>query len=117
MVEVSSELQLFRWIAGADHATRRQRHSHLRTCTSSNISGKASRNRASRTAPSLYRSMPSSDELRDAQFSQGGPALNHRPLDSELKTILLDTLSTLRLGADKNLKMISTTLSSTTRTV
>ena len=37
-------------------------------------------------------------ELRDAQFPHGGPALNHRPLDSELKTILLDALSTLRLN-------------------
>ena len=43
------------------------------------------------------------DELRDAQFPHGGPALNHRPLDSELKTILLDALSTSRLGAYKNL--------------
>ncbi len=43
------------------------------------------------------------DELRDAQFSNGGPALNHRPLDSELKTILLDTLSASRLGAYKNM--------------
>jgi hypothetical protein len=31
------------------------------------------------------------DKLRDAQFPHdGGPALNHRPLDSELKTILLN---------------------------
>jgi hypothetical protein len=43
------------------------------------------------------------DELRDAQFPHGGPALNHRPLDSELKTIFLDALSTSRLGAYKNL--------------
>ncbi len=43
------------------------------------------------------------DELRDAQFPHGGPALNHRSLDSELKTILLDALSTSRLGAYKNL--------------
>ncbi len=33
------------------------------------------------------------DELRDAQFPHGGPAFNHRPPDSELKTILLDALS------------------------
>ena len=38
------------------------------------------------------------EELRDAQFPHGGPALNHRPLDSELKTILLDALSTSRLN-------------------
>ena len=44
------------------------------------------------------------DELRDAQFPHGGSALNHHPLDSELKTILLDALSsTSRLGAYKNL--------------
>ncbi len=38
------------------------------------------------------------DELCDAQFPHGGPALNNRPLDSKLKTILLDALSTSRLG-------------------
>ena len=43
------------------------------------------------------------DKLRDAQFPHGGPVLNHRPLDSELKTILLDAFSTSRLGAYKNL--------------
>ena len=44
------------------------------------------------------------DKLRDAQFPHGGPALmNHRPLDSELKTILLDALSTSRFGVYKNL--------------
>ncbi len=42
------------------------------------------------------------DDLRDAQFPHGGPPLNHRPPDSELKTILLDALSTSRLGAYKN---------------
>jgi hypothetical protein len=42
------------------------------------------------------------EELRDAQFPHGGPALNH-PLDSELKTILLNALSASRLGAYKNL--------------
>jgi hypothetical protein len=43
------------------------------------------------------------DKLPDAQFPHGVPALNHRPLDSELRTILLDALSTSRLGAYKNL--------------
>ena len=42
-------------------------------------------------------------ELCDAQFPHSEPALNHRPLDSELKTILLDALSASRLGAHKNL--------------
>ena len=74
------------------------------------------------------------DELRDAQFPHCGSALNHRPLDSELKTILLahslhpDSVHT---GACTNSiatgvttgrltrisTTISTTLSSTTRTV
>ena len=39
------------------------------------------------------------DELRDAQFPNGGPSRNYRPPDSELKTILLDALSTSRFGA------------------
>jgi hypothetical protein len=41
------------------------------------------------------------DKLRDAQFPLCGPPLNHHPLDSELKTILLDALSASRLGAYK----------------
>ena len=38
------------------------------------------------------------DEDRNVKFPYGGPALNHRPTDAELKTILLDALamSTLR---------------------
>ena len=67
---------------------------------SSDISCKASSNCANRKASSLHRSVPSS---RDAQFPHGGSALNHRPLDSELKTILLDALSTSRFGAYNNL--------------
>jgi hypothetical protein len=51
----------------------------------------------------LIKACQAADELRDAQFPHGGPALNHRPLDSELKTFLLDTLSASRLGAYKNL--------------
>ena len=43
------------------------------------------------------------DEVRDAQYPHGGPALNHRPTDAELKTILLDALSESRLGAYKTL--------------
>ena len=43
------------------------------------------------------------DKLRDAQFQHGGPSLNHWPLDSELKTVLLDALSTSRLEAYKNM--------------
>ena len=33
------------------------------------------------------------DEIRDAKFPHGGPALNHKPTDAELKTILLDALA------------------------
>jgi hypothetical protein len=74
------------------------------------------------------------DELHDAQFPHGGPALNHRPLDSELKTILLDaisasgsvhtrtcTSSTATVATTGRLARISTTISTTwsctTRTV
>jgi len=50
-----------------------------------------------------FEACQAAEELRDAQFPHGGPSLNHRPPDSELKTILLDALSTSRLGAYKNL--------------
>jgi hypothetical protein len=33
------------------------------------------------------------DEARNAKFPHGVPALNHRPTDAELKTILLDALA------------------------
>jgi hypothetical protein len=33
------------------------------------------------------------DEIRDAKFPHGGPVLNHKPTDAELKTILLDALA------------------------
>ena len=63
--------------------------------------------RPAATAPSAHQAYieacQAADELRNAQFPHGGPALNHRPLDSELKTILLDALSTSRLGAYKKL--------------
>eukprot|EP01036_Dinobryon_divergens_P062020 gene62020-biopygen39116 len=39
------------------------------------------------------------DEIRDAQYPHVGPALNHRPTDTELKTILLDALSASQLRA------------------
>ena len=39
------------------------------------------------------------DELRDAQNPLGGPAINYRPTDSELKLILLDALSVSKLRA------------------
>jgi hypothetical protein len=37
------------------------------------------------------------DELRDAQNPLGGPSINYRPPDSELKLILLDALSVSKL--------------------
>ena len=43
------------------------------------------------------------DEIRDAQYPHGGPALNHRPTDAELKTILLDALSASKLRAYQTL--------------
>ena len=43
------------------------------------------------------------DEVRDAQYPHGGPALNHRPTDAELKTILLDALSASKLRAYQTL--------------
>ena len=33
------------------------------------------------------------DDARNAKFPHGGPALNHRPTDAELKTTLLDALA------------------------
>ena len=43
------------------------------------------------------------DDLRAAEFPHGGPALNHRPSDAKLKTILLDALAASRLSAYKTL--------------
>jgi len=43
------------------------------------------------------------DEIRDAQYPHGGPAMNHRPTDAELKTILLDALSASKLRAYQTL--------------
>ena len=64
--------------------------------------------RPAATAPALQlkayiEACQAADELRDAQFPHGGPVPNHHPLNSELKTILLDALSASRLGAYKNL--------------
>ena len=43
------------------------------------------------------------DEARDALYPHGGPPLNHRPTDIELKTILLEALSASKLSAYKTL--------------
>jgi hypothetical protein len=43
------------------------------------------------------------DEQRDAMYPHGGPALNHRPTDAELKVILLDALAASKLRAYQTL--------------
>ncbi len=43
------------------------------------------------------------DEIRDAKFTYGGPALNHKPTDAELKPILLDALAASTLRAYQTL--------------
>ena len=43
------------------------------------------------------------DEIRDAKFPHGGPALNHKPTDAELKPILLDALAASTLRAYQTL--------------
>ena len=43
------------------------------------------------------------DDLRNAEFPNGGPALNHRPSDAKLKTILLAALAKSKLSAYKTL--------------
>ena len=43
------------------------------------------------------------DEIRDADYPHGGPALNHWPTDAELKTILLDALAASKLSAYQTL--------------
>ncbi len=39
------------------------------------------------------------DEARHAKFPHGGPALNHKPTDADLRTILLDALAISTLSA------------------
>ena len=56
------------------------------------------------------------DEIRDAQFPHGGPALNHRPTDAELKTILLDALAASTLRAYQTLYQQYCNRSSTGKT-
>jgi hypothetical protein len=100
MEEVFAKFQLLLRIAGANCATRCQRCSHLRTCTSSDISCKATSNSSTRTAPGVHRSVPNSGRTPRCTVSARRTSA---PLDSDLKTILLDALSTSRLGAYKNL--------------
>jgi hypothetical protein len=56
------------------------------------------------------------DEARDAQFPHGGPALNHKPTDAELKTILLDALAASTLRAYQTLYQQYCNRSSTGKT-
>jgi hypothetical protein len=43
------------------------------------------------------------DEIRDTKFPHGGPVLNHKLTDAELKTILLDALAASTLRAHRTL--------------
>jgi hypothetical protein len=56
------------------------------------------------------------DEIRDAKFPHGGPALNHKPTDAELKTILLDALAASTLRAYQTLYQQYCNRSSTGKT-
>ena len=55
-------------------------------------------------------------EIRDAKFPHGGPALNHKPTDAELKTILLDALAASTLRAYQTLYQQYCNRSSTGKT-
>jgi hypothetical protein len=77
--QVPPELQLLRWISRVNAATGRQRCHHL------------------------WIACQQADEARDAQFPHGGPALNHKPTDAELKAILLDALAVSTLRAYQTL--------------
>ncbi len=56
------------------------------------------------------------DEARNAKFPHGGPALNHKPTDAELKTILLDELAISTLCAYQTLHQQYCNRSSTGKT-
>jgi hypothetical protein len=56
------------------------------------------------------------DDARDTQFPHGGPALNHKPTDAELKTILLDVLAASTLRAYQTLYQQYCNRSSTGKT-
>ena len=103
MEEVFAKFQLLRRIAGANNATQCQRYSHLRICTSSDLSCKATINSFNRTAPSLHRSVPNGGRTPRCTIPTRRTSAESSPTRSELKTILLDALSTSRLGAYKNL--------------
>jgi hypothetical protein len=56
------------------------------------------------------------DEVRNTKFPHGGPALNHKPTDAELKTILLDALAMSSLRAYQTLYQQYCNRSSTGKT-
>jgi hypothetical protein len=56
------------------------------------------------------------DEIRDAKFPHGGPALNHKPTDAELKKFLLDALAASTLRAYQTLYQQYCNRSSTGKT-
>jgi hypothetical protein len=97
MAQVPPELQLLHWISRVNAAT---------DANDAIIYGAAPAAiypaRPSSTAPvaehtAYIIACQQADEARDAQFPHGGPALNHKPTDAELKTILLNALATSTL--------------------
>ena len=56
------------------------------------------------------------DEIRDTKFPHGGPVLNHKLTDAELKTILLDALAASTLRAYQTLYQQYCNCSSTGKT-
>ena len=56
------------------------------------------------------------DEVRNTKFPHGGPALNHKPTDAELKTIFLDALAASTLRAYQTLYQQYCNRSSTGKT-
>ena len=132
MEEEFTKLQLFRWIAGADHATRCQRCSHLWTCTSSDISCKASGNCYISTAPSLYRSLRTNSATHSFHTADQRWSIVHSTAiwrlffwthyqhrDSvHIRICISSTATKATTGRPTRIStMISTTLSSMTRTV
>ena len=108
MTKVFVELQLFLcWIARADHATRYQATTQSSTGPHQQQyiqqGQRQPRQPYSSKLTLKKRAKQRTNSATHSFIPHDGPALNHRPLDSELKTILLDALSASRLGAYKNL--------------
>jgi hypothetical protein len=118
MAQVSPELQLLCWISRVNAAAGRQRCHHLWPSSCSHLSCKAVIHSSSRGAHRIHHrlSCQHADKARDAQFPHGGPALNHKPSDAELKTILLDALAASKLCAYQTLYQQYCNRSSTGKT-